>query len=314
MNVYLVASESYKLLKEEINKIIGDSLNVVKFDARLNTINEVIAEAGYYSLMGDKKYIIYKEPIFFKASKGEEDTKSNTKDIDMVLDYLKNPNKDTTLIFAISYLPDKRKKILKEIEKVGKVVVVPTLNKKELVYKCMEILQKKKYTIDYETANYIVENSYVNYDIMTSELEKVYALIKPGKITIDDLKNVISLSITDNVFAFINAIINQDLEKSFKYMSNFEQLKIDPNMVLIMLFKEYEILYLILNGHNPSDIQKLYGKQDWQMQNYLLNASKYKINEIKKIIMLLGDYDYKLKSGLLDRSVALSLLTLELCE
>ena len=46
MNVYLVASESYKLLKEEINKIIGDSLNVVKFDARLNTINEVIAEAA----------------------------------------------------------------------------------------------------------------------------------------------------------------------------------------------------------------------------------------------------------------------------
>ena len=97
-------------------------------------------------------------------------------------------------------------------------------------------------------------------------------------------------------------------------MANFEQLKIDPNMVLIMLFKEYEILYLILNKHNINDIQKLYSKQDWQMQNYMVNSSKYTLNEIKKIIMLLSDYDYKLKSGILDRSVALSLLAIELCE
>ena len=314
MNVYLIASESYKLLKEEVNKIIGDSLNVIKFDARVNTINEIVQEAGYYSLTGETKYIIFNEPSFFKTTKKEEDSSNLNKDSEVLLNYLSNPNKDVIIIITLSYLPDKRKKVLKEIDKIGKVIVVPTLNKKELVYKCMELLKLKKYIVDYETANYIVENSYVNYDIMTNELEKVYDLIEPGKITISNLEDVISKSVTDNIFAFINAVIDNDLNKASKAMANFEQLKIDPNMVLIMLFKEYEILYLILNKHNINDIQKLYGKQDWQMQNYMVNSSKYTLNEIKKIIMLLSDYDYKLKSGILDRSVALSLLAIELCE
>lgn len=314
MNVYLIASESYKLLKEEVNKIVGNSLNVVKFDARINTINEVIQEAGYYSLTGETKYIIFNEPSFFKSTKKDEEGSNLNKDSEVLLNYINNPNKDAVIIITLSYLPDKRKKVLKEIEKLGKVILVPTLNKKELVYKCMDLLKQKKFIADYETANYIVENAYVNYDIMTSELDKVFDLLEPGKLTINDLEDVISKSVTDNIFAFINAIIDNDLDKANKAMVNFEQLKIDPNMVLIMLFKEYEILYLILNKQNVSDIQKLYGKQDWQMQNYMVNSSKYTLKEIKKIIMLLSDYDYKLKSGLLDRSVALSLLAIELCE
>ena len=314
MNIYLIASESYKLLKEEVNKIIGKSSNVIKFDSRLNTINEVINEAGYYSLIGDMKYIIYNEPSFFKTSKGEDEGKSSTKESDLLMEYMKQPNKDTILIITLSYMPDKRKKVLKEIEKIGKCILIPTLNKKEMVYKCIELLKQKKYYIDYETGNYIVENSYVNYDIMTNELEKIYNLIKPGKITIKDLTDIISKSVTDNIFVFMNALIDRDLDKANKAMSSFEQLKIDPNMVIIMLFKEYEILYMIANKHNANEIQKLYGKQDWQMNNYLLNASKYNLNEIKKIIMLLSDYDYKLKSGLLDRTVVLSLLAIELCE
>ena len=314
MNVYLIASESYKLLKEETNKIIGNSLNVIKFDARENTLKEVLDETSYYSLTGETKYVIFNETNYFKASKSDEEKSSNNSDIESILNYLKDINKDTVLIFTISYLPDKRKKISKEFEKVGKVIVIPTLNKKELCYKCMELLKHENYLADYETANYIVENSYVNYDIMTNELDKIYYLVKPGRIDISSLKNVISKSITDNVFGYINAIINQDLKKAKEAMTNFEQLKIDPNMVIIMLYKEFEIIYLILNRYSTLDIQKLYGKQDWQMQNYLINANKYDIKEIKKIITLLSDYDYKLKSGLLDRSIALSLLSIELCE
>ncbi len=136
MNIYLIASESYKLLKEKVNEIINDSLNVVKFDARVNTINEVINEANYFSLTGEMKYIIYNESMMFKASKGDEEKGNNSKDVDLLLSYLKQPNNNTTLIITISYLPDKRKKVLKEIEKVGNVQIIATLNKKELVYKC----------------------------------------------------------------------------------------------------------------------------------------------------------------------------------
>ena len=109
-------------------------------------------------------------------------------------------------------------------------------------------------------------------------------------------------------------MVNQDLLKANEAMKYFENLKIDPMMVIIMLYKEYNILYLIKSKKSPKDIQNLYGKQDWQMQNYLLNAEKYSLEELKNIIITIHNYDVKLKSGILDKYVALDLLSIELCE
>ena len=71
---------------------------------------------------------------------------------------------------------------------------------------------------------------------------------------------------------------------------------------------------LIKSGTSPNDVQKLLHKEDWQMRNYISNSEKYTKAEIKKAIVRLCDYDYKLKSGLLDKSIILELITLEFCE
>lgn len=312
MKTYLIASESYILLNEELNKIIGSSLNVIKYDLRINTLKEVIDEANYFSFTNEEKYIVVRGCNIFKSSKeSSEDSSDASK---LLEKYLENPSLTSTIIFLTNDMPDKRKKIYKLLEKENNVIMIPSLNKKEMVYKCMDLLKDNKYKCDYETANYIVENSYVNYDIMHHELDKIYTLIKSGNIYIDDLKDVISVSISDNVFNFINSLINGNLKDANNAMRNFETLKIDPAMVIIMLFKELEIYYLLLSGINPLEVQKNFNKQDWQMKNYQMNLNKFTLKELKKIIIRLNDYDYKYKCGLLDKSVILSLLAIELCE
>ena len=312
MEVYLIASESYKLLKEEISKITCDSLNVIKYDLQTNPLDEAIEEANYFSLLDEQKYIIIHSDNLFKASKKDEKKEGN-KDATLLENYLKNPNDKCTLIFTCYEMPDKRKKIYKMILEKGHVIIINTLNKKDLTYRCMDILKEKGYFIDYEAANYIVENSYVNYDIMTSELEKIYVLLKDKHITKDSLKGVISESVNNTTFAFINAIINRNLGEAIETSKNFERLKIEPSMIIVLLAKEYQIMNLLKGKIPKKEIQTLFRKEDWQMKNYELNANKYTINEIKKIIVRLADYDYKIKSGLLDKCVVLELLTLELC-
>ena len=312
MNVYLIASDSYKQINDQVEKIIGDSLNVIKYDLRTDSLSDVINEANYFSLTNEMKYLIIKSNNLFKASKGEE--KSDNNDVKLLENYLKVPNDLCTLIFTSFELPDKRKKIYKEIDNKGKVILIPALNKKELTYKCMEILKAKGYQTDYEVANFIVENSYVNYDIMTNELEKIYILLKPQALSIACLKDIISISITNNTFGFINAIITRNLKEAHKLSANFEKLKIDPSMVIIMLAKEIQILYMLKSKVSGKDIQNFFHKEDWQMKSYYSNANLYTLNELKKIIIRLNDYDYKLKSGLLDKSVILDLIALEFCE
>lgn len=314
MKTYLIVSESYKLLDEQVNKIICDSLNVIKYDLRVDSLTDVINEANYFSLTNEDKYIVVKCGNLFKAGKKEDSEDTSSKDLKILEEYLKNPSDKSTIIFVTSEIPDKRKKVYKQIESSGGVILIPSLNKKDLTYKCMELLKNKGYKPTYESASFIVENSYVNYDIMTNELEKVYSLIKENELDINTLKNVVSEPLNDNVFNFINAIIHRDLETATLASKDFETLKIEPSMVLIMLAKEFQILYILKRGAALQSVQNFLRKDDWQMKSYLENVSLYTENELKKIIIKLNDYDYKLKCGLLDRSVLLDLLSFDFCE
>ena len=58
-----------------------------------------------------------------------------------------------------------------------------------------------------------MENSYTNYDIMLSELDKIYMLLKPCELNINKISDIISKSI-------MNSILHYDLVKYFKINSD----------------------------------------------------------------------------------------------
>lgn len=315
MKTYLIASDSFKLVNEEVDKIASQFSNVIKFDYRTDTVKDVITEANYFSLTGEEKCIVFRADNIFKSKKNDVDDsgEEESDDSQIISKYLEHPNELCTIVFTSLEKVDKRKKLFKQISNVGSVNIMPSLNKKDIVYKCMDILKTKGYRIDYETANYIVENSYVNYDIMLSELDKIYALIKPGILTSDLLSDVVSSAEVGNIYDYIAAILNRNLNKAFASSKSFEKMKIDASVVIVTLAKEFEMLYLINTVSNLKDVQNLFHKEDWQMKNYIQNKNVYNIKEIKKAIILLNDYDYKLKSGRVDKDLVLDLIALDFC-
>lgn len=312
MKTYLIVSESYKIIDEEVNKLVSPSSFVVKYDLRKDSLKDIINEASYESMLDSEKIIIVKAGDLFKGAKDETNTKNS--DSSILENYLKNPAGASTIIFTSLIMPDKRKKIFKLIQEKGIVNIIPFLSKKELVYKCMDLLKHNHYKIDYETANYIVENSYNNYDIMLNELDKINMILKPSNLTIEIISDIVAKSYTNNIYGYINAVIARDLISAYQISDTFEMLKISPLMVLIMLAKEFQNLLLFKLDISYQDIQKLLKKEDWQMQSYLKNQNLYTYEELKDIIVLLNNYDYQAKSGLIDKSVLLDLVTMELCE
>ena len=114
---YIIKSNSYRLLKKELDKLTKniDKENINYFDLDVDSIKDILDNANYVSLFDDKKgIIVYNSNIF--------GTKFEYKnELEILEKYLNNPNDNTTLIFLTDNI-SKSKKCVKLINSKGNVI------------------------------------------------------------------------------------------------------------------------------------------------------------------------------------------------
>ena len=80
--MYLIYGESYRLIEEEIEKIIKENTNVITMDLNVSSLEDVIREATYVSMFQEKKFLIVRNASFFTSSKTKEE------DLDILFKYI----------------------------------------------------------------------------------------------------------------------------------------------------------------------------------------------------------------------------------
>jgi len=313
MKVYLISGESYLLINEQIGTIVGDSKNVTTFDLGSNTLEDVIIEAGYVSMFLETKYIIVRNANFFGSCKIKED------DNEMLLKFLDNSNFNVVMIFVINEKLDMRKKITKIIKDKHTIISVPNLKFYETENRVLNYFKKSGYEIDKISVNYIVDNALNNYDIVMSEVEKVLLYHdKPGFIKHNDVVNIIAKSINTNNFLLVDAVVDNDLEKSLEYLNDLKIMRIEPTVLISLLARDFRIMLNIkkMQEQNMREygIMNELGLQDWQLEKYLKKVFPYKIKELEELLIKLSKLDLEIKSGKIDRFMGLELFIMEICE
>lgn len=302
MNTYIILANSKTIIDTEIKKIVGDSTNIIDFDLKNNTLNDLIEEASYTSLFDDKKYILCNTDIF-SASKKE--------DFSLLEKFIEH-GINSTIIFISNKKLDERKSIVKKLKKQ----VVDYLELKDLDARSLieEKIISNGYEIDSKALNYIFESCLGHFDIISLELDKLFLYkINDKKISYNDAKEVVSVLNDDNIFKFTNAVINKDLLTASELIDQFKIIGIEPVMLNIVLYRQYRLIYLYkLNEHLSKDIiiknLKCSPNQYWHISN---NAKLYDKEELEIIIKKLLDTDYNIKSGKLEKYLALKSFLLE---
>ncbi|MCI9280254.1 MAG: DNA polymerase III subunit delta [Bacilli bacterium] len=294
--MYLIYGESFRLIEEEIQKIIKNETNSVTIDLMDSNIEDVLTEATYVSMFEESKFIIVKNALLFTSNKEKEE------DVQKLLNYMENPVPSTTIIFTTYEKIDNRKKVTKAFEKKYKIINVGGLSKMDLIAKGRELIFKNKYKIENETLEYITESCQNNYDLIYNEIQKLFLYYEtPSTIRLEDVKEIISKSIVDNNFKFIEAIVNKNLKKALFLLEDLYRLKIDPIVLVRLLAREYRLMYqvkfLMSKGYYKKDIGKRLKMQEWQIDKLSKNSSDFYEEDLKNFIKKIADLDYKIVSG-----------------
>lgn len=307
---YIIKSNSYRLLKQEINKLTKDidKENINYYDLTIDNLKDILNDCNYSSLFEEKKgIIVYNTNIFNTKFEYKED-------LELLEKYLNNPNKNTILIFIADSISSK-KKCVKKIKENNNLLEL-NINESELESHIKEYLKENNFKIENIALTRLIKNLNNKYDYILNELDKVMIIKKDYLITLEDIeKYTISLE-NDDIFEFVDLIIKKDTIKIFKYLEKFINNKEEPAILFSNIATQYRLIYsiknLIKNGYKEKDIATNLAIHPYRVKLALEKSYNYTNTELKEKLLYIGELDEKIKLGYIDKYIALKLFLLNI--
>lgn len=305
--VYLLYGTKDFEIEEEIKKLSKDidEMNISKYDLNNDMLSLALEDAKTMSLFGDKKLVIVDNANMF--------TGSTSKDSELIEEYLNHMNDNTTLILIVhNDKLDTRKKITKLIKKVGKVQEFnDELDTTSLVRRLF-----KDYNIDYKTIQLFIDRVGNNPLIIQSEINKIKIYKDNDKnITEEDILNLTAKLIEIDIFKLIDYIVRKNKEKALELYYEMLKMNEEPIKIVVILANQFRIMYqskeLLKKGYSEKDIANTLKIHPYRVKLAIQNSRNYTSDILLKNLNALADIDIGIKTGTINKDLALELFILK---
>ncbi len=239
--------------------------------------------------------------------------------LEQVADFLPQVPNTTVLVFYENKMPDKRLGFYKKLIKTAKCQEFKKMNE----YRLKEWItdRMKECSIQDNLKNQIIIEllkSNNNLWKIDNEIEKIKLyLIDNNNVIIEDVKQLISYKMQDNIFLFLEYLASKDIQKAVTLLQDLFDLQVNELYILTMMVYEYRQLLIIrefTDNKNYMQITKLVGLNPYVVNKNLSLAKKYSMEELKKIYFKFLQMDEKIKSGQINSRLALDLLIVDICK
>ena len=307
--IYLLYGIEEYLITKELDKIKSQfDINDISFyDMDNIKLNDIVDDANSMSLFSTSRLIIIDNSYIFTTLSKKRD------DIKYLENYINNPNKNTTLVFIINNETlDNRKKIVSLIKEKGNVIEFNSNFDINSIVKEMF----GNYQIDSNDIRFLISRVGNNLNLLNQEINKIKTYkCEDLKINRNDIINLTHKTVDIDIFHLIENIILNNKDKALE--SYYEMIKVgeEPIKIIVMLSNQFRLMYqvkkLSSKRNSISDIMKILGQKKYTIEKALEKSRKYNEDIILKKLYQLADLDIKIKSGMINKNIALELFILD---
>ncbi|HWB64508.1 MAG TPA: DNA polymerase III subunit delta, partial [Chitinophagales bacterium] len=252
----------------------------------------IVETCGRLPMMAERQVVIIKEAQALSLKEDEEA---------QYLAYLKRPVKSTVLVFAWKHgTPDGRKAFSKEVKKAGVFYESKPLYENQVAPWVKSWLKSRKYSIEEQAAELLVEFTGNDIAKVVNELEKLIIGKQPGAaITLDDIEKGVGVSKEFNVFELNNALARGDKTKAYQIVNYFIANPKNGPLVLVLgtlqgFFNKVYLCYL--NKSLPDkDLAGILKVSPFFVKDYKAAIANYTLQKLEHIFYLLEEYDLRSK-------------------
>ncbi|HOZ90094.1 MAG TPA: DNA polymerase III subunit delta [Bacteroidia bacterium] len=265
----------------------------------------IISEAKRFPMMADKQVLIIKEAQEIKdlekTTKVTVGNKKKEEEINLLEEYVKNPQPTTILVICYKYKKlDGRKSLGKSLDKYSVLYTSAKLYDNALPGWIEKLAKSQHLSIAPQASSLMAE--YLGSDLsrIANEIEKLKINLRGRKeIQIDDVQNFIGISKDYNVFELQKAIGKRDVVKSNRIIGYFAaNPKENPFVFVMANFYSYFSKLLLYHGSPDKSefgLARAIGVNSFFVKDYELAARIYTPEKLRRIIGFLREYDLKSK-------------------
>jgi len=327
-NLYLLYGREYYLIENAI-KVFKDSLSegMVDFnldivDGKETTVDQLISSIETLPFMDDRKIVIVKE---FELLKGKKKNFSDS-DEKHLIDHLDNMPESTVLVFIVYGDIDKRKSLVKKIDKKGIVLNCDKLSDMDL-FKWV----KKKFEVN----NVIIDNPQIMYFIdqegyrdkssektlsdLENEINKISSFVgKENKVTNEVIDKLSQKKVENDIFKLIDYIGEKNSSNAVRILNDMIHEGESVLGIFAMIARQFKVVMQVrqlqIEGHTSKTIAEKLKIHPFVAGKALKQSNNFSDDVIIEMLNYILESDYKIKNGLVRDTLALEMLVSKYCQ
>jgi len=238
--VYMVSGDEPLQQMESLDLIRGflrekdfSEREVLDVDAQFDW-QRLLDEAASMSLFASRRIVELRLPSAKPGKQGAE----------ILKDYLSRPPEDTVLIINAGKIDGNAKKSAwyKSVEQSGLVVQCWPVAVEQLAFWLKQRFKIRDMDADNEVLSYISQHVEGNLLAADQEIEKLYLLLGPGKVSYADVAEAITSQSRYSVFELVDVLLAGNPKRAIKIIAGLKAEGVVPVMLNSMLARDIRLL------------------------------------------------------------------------
>lgn len=294
----------------EMNKIIDEEsrqygdIEIIKFNASDKDFKfELPMLALRTQSMFDTRKAIVLEISDKSLAKGNEN---------LLIELLGYASHDVLLIVLLDKKPLAKSPLKKVLESKTQIIKIEAMSSMQRATYIATKVKEKGINISANLVELLDQRIGDDLVRLENELNKLSVLER--KIQTNDIYNLVSQDMDDNIFALSDAVLKKNLKNALEVYHSLTQQKIDPlalfGMLASSLRRSYQVNAMLSMNMSAQEIAVQLGMSDKQVYFISKNQRSNHLTTMR-LLNQLADKEQQAKSGKIDRFVALELFLID---
>ena len=165
----------------------------------------------------------------------------------------------------------------------------------------------------------MIKLTHAKIDVLYHEIEKIYLYFmnQPSKIlSVEVVELLVARQLEDNVFLLTDALVQRKIKEAYLIYEDLMTQNEEPFKLLILIANQFRLMSQVIGlskqGYRETDIAKTLNVHPYRVKLIHGQSHRFEQETIAKYLYQLADIDYKIKSGVLQKELALEMFILNL--